>query len=95
MSALRKEFFDNPESDFEFPTLRLVLFFELRRLHHKGVAEDKDYERLNRILRKIRSNNGYNRWKSGPGNLIARFFKIGLAFRSFLREKMTRPGMFI
>ncbi len=53
LSALRKEFFDNPESDYEFQTLRLVLFFELRCLHHKGVAEDKDYERLNLILRKM------------------------------------------
>ena len=47
------EFFDNPESDYEFQTLRLVLFFELRCLHHKGFAEDKDYERLNLILRKM------------------------------------------
>ena len=49
--ALRKEFLKDPESISELISLRLILFFELRYLNKKFEIVDKDYERINLILK--------------------------------------------
>ena len=51
--ALRKEFLEDPESISELISLRLILFFELRYLNKKFEVVDKDYERINLILKNI------------------------------------------